>query len=219
MPDQRPLRITWKLATSWCRPARGLHLDGLLAWALVQEALHAGRVFETFEEIICTLPLEKHTVGADWCWKASLIMPTGLRGVEMRYMTAKTNLADFAEKMTDGSILGKPLTTIDTVRGAYKLDAFWYSTEHADGCEAWCVGDPERITALLDHVHHLGKRGRLDHGRIELWSVDEDAAAAEKWRLRAMPEPEDGFIPAVGRLQPPYWKGEGTRPIWMPIPD
>lgn len=215
-----PLRIEWALATPWCPPPFGLHLDGLLAWAALQEHLASDSMPDTYAPVLADLPFAKHETATGWVWKASLVRPVAVAGSERRYMTAKTATASFATRMQDGRIEGKPLTKIDTVRGPYKNDAFWYTIEHAARCVAYCVGDPERITPLLDRITHLGKRARLDHGRIApvdgmLAHVEEDAAAATKWRDRNMPEPDgDDYLPQFGRLQPPYWAGEGQTMVW-----
>lgn len=221
MAEHLPLRIEWKLATPWCPPARGLHLDGLIAWALLQSFEREGCTPENFDEVLHDLPFAKCETGAGWVWKASFVTAEGLHGSERRYITAKTAVLEFAERMHDGRVEGKPLKDIDTMRGPYKNDAFWYTVEHADRCVAYCVGDPERITPLLDEVTHLGKRGRLDHGRIDPQQgmqarIEEDPMALEHWRRRHLPEPLPGYVPVVGRLHPPYWRGEGETAVWRP---
>lgn len=211
-----PLRIQWQLATAWCPPPLGFHLDGLIAWAMVKEAEEQGTFFENYDAVLDHLPFDKHQSPAGWVWKASFIRPTEVLGSERRYMTTKTAVAEMAERMNDGRIAGKALSSIDTVRGPFKNDAFWYTVEHAPACVAYCIGDPERITTLLDHVSHLGKRARLDHGRVSSFTVDEDPNAHRLWRNRYMPEPENGHQPVMGRLRPPYWMGEGQVQVWRP---
>ena len=228
--EHLPLRIDFSLVTPWCPPALGLHFDGLIAWAAVQEAELQGRVFESYDEILSELPFGKHEVlsklpfgkhetCAGWVWKASLVRPVKVLGSERRYITAKTSSTDMAMRMSEGKISGRPLKSIDTVRGPFKNDAFWYTVEHVDACTAFCVGDPERISALLDHVTNLGKRGRLDHGRIDMERtvIVEDTAALDRWQERQMPKPIEGYVPVMGRLQPPYWMGEGATTVWRPL--
>lgn len=227
--DALPLRIEWRIATPWCPPPMGLHLDGLIGHALVQEAEANGREFLTYDALLAELPFERHEAAAGWCWKASLVRPSAVHGSERRYMTSKTAGLGLAERMVDGGISGRALKSIDTVRGPFKNDAFWYTVEHVPACHAWCVGDPERIASLLDRITHLGKRSRLDHGRIALrdrsdaqeggldFDIIEDADALVHWQERVMPEPLEGYAPVVSRLQPPYWKGEGVTQAWRPL--
>lgn len=217
-----PLRVEWRLATSWCPPPLGLHLDGLLAWAMVQQATADGEVIDQYDAILDALPLGRYETSSGWVWQASLIRGMNVRGSERRHMTTKTASEDFAHRMQDGRVVGKPLTTIDTVRGPYKNDSFWYTVEHASRCVAYCLGDPERIAPLLDHITHIGKRVRLDHGRVAPVDglparivVDDEATA--RWRDRNMPEPGNGHQPMVGRLRPPYWVGEGMTTVWRPL--
>lgn len=222
MSEFLPLRIEWELATPWCPPQLGLHLDGLVGWAEEQAAQAAGRDVEDFDALLADLPFAMHESAAGWVWKASLVRPVAVLGSERRYMTTKTAITNFATRMHDGRIEGRPITTIDTVRGPYKNDAFWYTIEHVTRCVAYCVGDPERIAPLLDQVTHLGKRARLDHGRIApqngmLALIEEDGEALTRWRERHMPEPENDHHPIVGRIRPPYWKGEGTTTVWRPL--
>ena len=229
MMDAIPLRIEWNIATPWCAPAFGLHLDGLIGHAVIQEAERDGRAFTSYDDLLNTLPFERHDANGDWCWKASLVTPLAVRGSERVYMTAKSATQSMAGAMVDGLITGRPIKSIDTVRGAFKNDAFWYTIEHVDQLHAWCIGDPERITELLALVTHVGKRARLDHGRIALreqtdadeggldYSVVEDPLALDLWKRRCMPEAVAGYAPVQSRLRPPYWQGEGAVVCWRPV--
>lgn len=223
-----PLRIEWRLATPWCPPTMGLHLDGLIGFALKEEAEAQGRAITSFDELLSDLPFEKHVTAMGWVWKASYVRPTEVFGTERRYLTAKTNAQGLAERMVDGQILGRALGKIDRVRGLFLNNALWYNTEHVPALVAWCVGDPDRLLSLLDRITHIGKRSRIDHGRIAQrsrtdeseagldFTLEEDEAALEKWRLRVMPEHIDGYIPVATRLNPPYWAGESQQMGWRP---
>lgn len=218
-----PLRLEWELATPWCPPAQGLHLDGLIGWAAVQQAMLDGVMPDHYDDILAGLPLGRHEESAGWVWQASFVKPTKVLGSQRQYMTSKTATHDFAERMHSGGIVEKPLTTVDTVRGPYKNDAFFYTVEHVHRLVAYCIGDPERIAPLLDHVTHLGKRARLDHGRVlpdangMLVKIEEDAEAHNQWQNRHMPSPFNGHVPITGRLRPPYWQGEGMTMVWRPL--
>lgn len=221
MSDMQPLRIEWRLATPWCPPARGFHLDGLIALAMIEQATDDGVPHDAHAALLDELPFARHETPSGWVWKASMIRADGVHGSERRYMTTKTAVEEFGLRMANGSILGKPLATIDTVRGPYKQDAFWYTVEHADRCVAYAIGDPERLVPLLERVTHLGKRSRLDHGRIApvdglMATVTTDDAALDRWALRNMPEQVNGHVPVVGRLRPPYWRGEAETMVWRP---
>jgi len=214
-PHMVPLRIDWTLSTPWC-PSLSFHLDGLIGFALVQEALVEGRKF-TYESILEELPFEKHHTNSGWVWKASMIRPLESQGLERRYMTAKTNVAELVARTAEQKFSGRPLAKIDMLRGEFKPDAFWYTLEHAEQFRAWCIGDPDRLNALLNHITNLGKHARLDEGRVHSFNVEEDEEAQRHWMERNMPEPVADYAAAVGRLRPPYWMGEGATTVWRPL--
>lgn len=211
-----PLRVQFSLTTPWCPTQQGLHLDGLIAWAMTQEADHHGRTY-THEEILADLPFAQYQGEFGTVWQASMVLPAEVLGSERRYMTSKTAERALMERSLAGQIEGRPINKVDTVRGPFKNDALWYTIQDVPRCDAWCVGDPDRIAGLLDYITHLGRRGRLDHGRVEHVEMHEDAEALERWKLRYMPEPVVGYAPVIARLTPPYWMGEGTTTVWRPI--
>lgn len=211
-----PLRLELSLTTPWCPTQQGLHLDGLIAWAMTQEAEIEGRPF-TYDEILADLPFQQYVGEFGAVWMASLVIPAEVMGTERRYLTSKTAGTELMERSLAGQIEGRPVNTVDTVRGLYKNDALWYTIQDVRRCDAWCVGDPDRIASLIDHITHLGRRGRLDHGRVEHIGLHEDPEALERWKLRYMPEPIEGYAPVIARLKPPYWMGEGTTTCWRPV--
>lgn len=85
-----------------------------------------------------------------------MLVPDGLHGVERRYLTAKTPVADILLSIGpkgEGVIVEGGRATIDTQRDYFKPSALHYSLEHIDRMRAWCVGDPDEITALLGRIH------------------------------------------------------------------
>lgn len=211
-----PLRIEFALQTPWCPPHQGLHLDGLIAWALVQIAQGQGEPVE-YQAILDALPFERHTTPLGWVWKASLLRPTRTLARERRYMTARTAVDDMAERMRSGEIQGRAVTRIDTQRGLFKNEANWYTVEHVERVVGWCIADPDQIAQALDVITHIGRLSRLDHGRVGPDVVlEEDPLALTRWAERHMPEPGDGLVPVHGRLHPPYWMGEETTHVWRP---
>ncbi|EQD66040.1 hypothetical protein B1A_08284, partial [mine drainage metagenome] len=91
--DALPLRIDWTLVTPWCPPALGLHLDGLIGFAMLEEAEAQNQSFTSYDELLAELPFARHESLAGWCWKASLVRPAAVLGSERRYSTAKTSTA------------------------------------------------------------------------------------------------------------------------------
>lgn len=223
-----PLRIECRLATPWHPPAFGLHLDGLLAWSLVQDAKAARADLVDYEAIISDLPLERHLLathpgGGHSVWCASQFVPVGWLGQERRYMTAKTSVEDMSHWIGRKVVETKGGSTIDTARGIAKNSQAYYTVEHVRGLRAWCVGDRDAITDLLSRVRAVGVKTRIGLGTLlpyadgALWDVRADEQASQLWRRRSSPERliEDSFR-AIGSWRAPYW--QGTDPIWRPMP-
>ena len=220
-----PLRIEWQLSGPWCPPHGGIHLDGLIAWAVKGEALRSASSDThaiDYETIISDLPFEKHESPEGWCWKASKLEVLGYQGQERRYLTAKTPVVDMALAIGRRVVEEKGGSTIDTVRGLGKNAALYYTLEHAQGFQAFCIGDHDALSELLEEIQAIGVKTRLGHGSLRpyddgrLFRISIDEAAHEKWKRRNAPERliEDMF-PIVGSIQPPYWKPTGY--CWAPF--
>jgi CRISPR type IV-associated protein Csf3 len=81
--------------------------------------------------------------------------------------------------------------------------------------EAYCIGDREKIIALLSWVTHLGKQTSVGHGEVIEWEV----LPCESWQgfpvvkegkpLRRLPPDwpglEEPFAREYGTLSYPYW--------------
>lgn len=219
-----PLRIEFRLSGPWCPPHGGVHLDGLVAWAVKEEALrNASAANLDYAAIIADLPFEKHESASGWCWKASKLAVVGYREQERRYLTAKTPVADMALAIGDRIVEEKGGANIDTVRGLGKNAALYYTLEHAQGFEAYCIGDFDALSELLQEIDAIGVKTRLGHGSLrpfedgKLFRITHDETAAEKWKRRNAPERLlEEMIPAVGSVVPPYWKDKDY--CWVPVP-
>ena len=194
--EPQPLRISWNLTSAWSPTQMGLHLDGLLAYALVQLRMReAGEADDPVEEtgferapldyasVLADLPLEKHFASSSsstnanvdaWCWKASLLRPVQILASSRRHMTAKTPivaLADYANEARDiRTAYGDRIKSeplLDPVRGAARSGSFFVEAQHVATVRAYCIGDPDRIASLLQEVSSIGRRGRLGFGMIE----------------------------------------------------
>lgn len=227
-----PLRIQWELATPWHPPALGLHLDGLLAHAVVQrkmadlDATDESQAKLTFADLIRDLPLSRFetdggTQGDRWVWMASLLQGDVV-GSERRYMTTKTPVQSIADLTAEGLLSKKGGSKVDTVRGPYKAGSMHITLQHVKTLTAWCVGDPDQIADLLGDIHALGGKTRLGHGRIlekagQLFTMDEDAEAFEHWKRRLMPIEMPGYASVIAPLRSPYWARDTAVPAWAPV--
>ncbi len=221
-----PLRIEFKLVGPWSPPAYGVHFDGLIAHAVVRDALRTASVSAPGEErqydhLICDLPFEKYESEAGWCWKASKLQVIGFHGQQRRYLTAKTPVNDMARAIGDGIVEAKGGSIIDTVRGIGKNAALYYTLEHAEELHAWCIGDKEALESLLLEIDGIGVKTRLGHGALapfedgRLFRVVADESATTRWKNRNAPDKlEDTMYPGIGSTHSPYWTNKSY--CWMP---
>ena len=219
-----PLRVEFQLVTPWSPPHGGVHLDGLVAWAVKEEALRNGTVPQgdgDYAAIIADLPFEKHETDAGWCWKASMLRVLGYMGQERRYLTAKTPVTAMAIDIGRRVVEEKGGSYIDTVRGIGKNSAMYYTLEHAKGFEAYCIGDLDALTYLLGDIEAIGVKTRLGHGSLrpyndgKLFRITRDESAREKWMYRNAPvKLTPDMHPCVGTCRPPYWRDKEY--VWTP---
>lgn len=222
----QPLRLEWRLQSPVCGLARPLHLDALVARAVTEQALangFTGRMEEPGE----TLPIEKAEQGGLWCWKASALMAQDVHGRSMRLWTRRTPVEDLAERIAAGEFSDikpptKPFTTaINTNSGLWKNHYQFHSVRHVDRYVAYCIGDLDLLSELLDpeigYIRFIGARGRSGFGAIreDGFSIDTDDAALEMWKKRALPWPEDGYFPDQLATRPPYWAIENRDTAYL----
>lgn len=205
------LQIDCCLAGAWCPPSYGLHLDGLVAWSVVQDSLEQGDATMDYAKAISDLPFERHASGV-WC--ASQFFPVGWIGQEQRYYTGKTPVDHLAECIGNGAVDTKGGAVIDTVRGIAKNHQGYLTLEHVRGLRAWCVGDEDAIIELLGKIEAVGVKTRMGFGALlpyedgSLWRITPCEEATEHWKRRSSPvQLTQESYPARGAHQPPYWRG------------
>lgn len=222
----RPLRVDIELMTPWVPPAHGVHLDGLVAWAMADQCLASATCTQAMiDEALDALPFERHGERSErWCWKASLLQPVNAGALHRHFATAKTDADRLARGLVDGAITGPK--TIDLVRGMSKNDLYRFTSQEVTRLQAYCVGDQEALALLLSRVRHVGGRGRLGFGAVKrdaeglpAISVTPDPEAAVRWQERHLPSPPTlpGYIPIQGRCLPPYWESAAGSQVWRPI--
>jgi CRISPR type IV-associated protein Csf3 len=204
-----PLRIEFDLVTPMVVPKRPLHLDALLAFARVDEALTAKdpEALSYQEE----LPLAVHRQGDDWVWKASQLAFTAapLAEVHAVAMTRPLTLDQIASDNAQGKWSGK-LKKLAMGTGPFKGYDLRLFVRQYDRAIAFCIGDKSEIERLLGRLTHLGSTRRNDWGRIEKVAVEVDPKAEEQWKARALPSSMAGLTmaghhPGTVTIRAPYW--------------
>lgn len=234
----RPLKVTFLLDTPMMVSAYPIHLDALVAFAMTKSAI-AGMNMEALPDsciraLAAELPFERQGQGEEWVWKASALIPEVEGEQSVRMWTRKTNTSDFAAKVASGVMDISARTknalasgvmyagAIDTSRGLLKNQFEFYPVKEIFQLTAWCIGDIDLIDYLLAPesglITHLGKRGRIGHGRIRSVEVEEHPLAEERWKIRVLPWAEsEAYVPIHAACRAPYWAIENRQAAFVPI--
>lgn len=212
MQTNQPFEVTIRLATPMIVPRTPLHLDGLLAWARVQEARDAGE--DEPVDFQHDLPLERAQVGDQWCFKASWIEPVWCTPRRPLNYNRRLDIESLTQAGRVG-LFGDKIPAFDPGRGrtkAYSLIEYEAQASHA---VAQGVGDIARVEQLLRRVRCLGKLARRGKGMVtgvEIKPIDEArwtrrhlpiAVAQEIQRAAAL---QGDFAQAQVRTRAPYFE-------------
>lgn len=237
----QPIKIEFELTSPVAIAAYPLHLDSLVAYAIVERAKTMGLSGDV-RDIILDLPLEKAERDGEWCWKASrLKFDPGVRNI--RQWTRRTDTADYSSRYASGQVysgnknppqtilaaqekaLGKLTRAgalkIDILRGDFKNHQQFFEVERSPRAVAYCVGDLDEISSLLSldagFITSLGKRGTRGFGKISRTIISIDDAAVTHWKDRVLPWEEDGFAPLAATVRPPYFDRTLVQQAWIPV--
>lgn len=219
------LKIECRVANAWSPPDLGVHLDGLIAWALVEQARKSGQVITDYDEILSDLPLSRHEFpNGEWVWQASQLVPVDMYGVERRMLTGRTPANEMFNLVAKGVVSSKG-GKWDGSRGPEKNNQVFYTTERIGGLKGWCIGDADALADLLDEVRAVGTRTRIGMGALipfeddKFWRITPCDDAATLWSLRNLPDlqgvPDLSRYADIGTYRPPYWRGSAS--IYRPI--
>lgn len=215
-PRWRPLEVVATLSEPLVYFDDGLHLDGILGWAAVQQYKEergrgVGHCKPGWLGDL-DLPLARWAVPAPrpqryhswmmtrdhehvWGWCASGVLGlerTAVGRVEIRKRPETTEMARWTEASKHQLGTG-PLKAYDLSLPALTVRELRWSA----------LGDPSGVRELLERVTHVGKKCALGMGKVAEWSVRE---AADDWSIaregkltRRMPDPtgKSGLVAAV----------------------
>ena len=218
------IRLTWKLATSIVVGSHPLHLDALVAYAVAKEGMQRDPSWDVNAPL--DLPLQRDVRGDLHCWMASALVPVAAGEHAMRFWTRKTNVFDYADRVGDGQIEVKtkfPLKSygmkVDTARGIFKQMIKFYPVRQVNELQAWCVGDIDRVAELVSpeagFINYIGAKGRMGHGRVIDFDIQQDTDAETKWQNRVLPWPQKGCLEIEAATEPPYWGAANRRRAWV----
>ena len=227
--ELKPFRVEFDLCSPIQMDYLPIHLDGLIAWALLQDEIqaflkgereNAPNPADCDSSLYASLPLKREN--GVYC--ASVILPGQVDGQSTRYFTRGSDAESLAtlgirESEGRGTLIRnmKNMRRIFTSGGALKAGFEINQVQHVPTCVGYGIGDIESVQSLLKaHVAGLGKNRAKGHGSISDIRVEEDELAHEHWKLRAMPSQFDGGVPIITPVRPPYWNKSLRQVAYLP---
>ncbi len=208
-------RVLWRLSQPVCLGDRLLHLDALLAWARVREAVASGTTAKEALKAQEDLPLERAIKGDSQVWKASALVFKFRSTPFLVQMTRRTSREELA--FARGRIMTTRRNLISQGSGPFKDYDLRIACQWVDKVEAYGVGDIAAVGLLLKQVSALGRLTRNGWGTISDMQIIPDNEAQQKWCYRTLPsafERTEWHYPGIGSVKPPYWRREGWVSVW-----
>ena len=211
-----PFRVTWSLSQPVCLSENRLHLDSLLAWAKVDEAIKNGIALKEALAQQEMLPLRRAGDSENWIWKASSLLFTFSMPPFLVQCTRRTEVDKMA--FARERLIRTGRTKISQGTGAYKDFDLRLTVQWVQSVVAYGVGDIKEVSRLLSSVRSLGKVTRNGWGRIAGYSITEDPEGNSHWRMRTLPtwcehEKTEWHCPGFATVRPPYWRREKQEPV------
>jgi hypothetical protein len=217
-----PLRVTGYLGTPYvpADPPDRLHLDGLLAWAVVNS--QAFPLSFGGKAIVVPLPVACLWLSPDGLplWGTSDLRPVdavAVHGAEYWHKRYPVDRADWDDK-----------TRAITSRGRWKEYRVPLQTVRCEAVQGVCLGHRRIVEELLACVTHVGKKGAMGYGHVLRWVVEPWACSVEQARrdieihrpvpalsLSASSPPRDL---AHRGWTPPYWYAPWHALCAEPVP-
>jgi len=201
-----PLRVTFRMEQN----ARivnydPIHLDGLLARAVVERATEGRLLADSEDGYWMPLPLKMlwRDDGGFPLWAASVLYPAS-DTVDDIYVRHKRN--------SDGVLHDKP--NLKTRAGSYMDRRMPTPTQVCDAYEALCIGNLDAVQNLLDGFTYIGKLrlGRVLSVAVEIVDHDDQGVI---WRGDSLIKPIPAQSELVQWLENPSLVG-WTPPFWKP---
>lgn len=177
-------------------PNEPLHLDALLAWALIGNYINLDNIGKSDKPYDCPLPLEKWEINGHWGWKASALFPGEYQYESIQYWRKK-----FRQKRIE-----KMKGSVNTVQGIYREHNVPMCLLLTEKMVCYAVGDKEKIEEALKEIRYLGKKTAYGKGKIikiKVESCDDDYSMEKDGKtMRWLPRKKGS---RCVRCRPPYW--------------
>lgn len=204
----QPLKITIELSTPMQEPGQLFHLDGLLGAMRVAQAKKIHGESINPRDYHYDIPVDKEIFpSGEWVFKASAFQIKRETPTFMWMQTGRINLAEAARHRAEGWLklrAAKPVLG----GGPFKTSLYHTALVWAD-LVAYCIGDKEKVEALLEGCEYIGGRRGVGSGQVK--NITVEVLPEEKccWEYRAMPkewaDPENRYALVMSALSAPYW--------------
>ena len=193
---------------------RPLYLDGLLT-GLRAELFDRVRDDTAVDSWSRALELDDYLESFTSCdkriWKASQLIPNWLETGQWLTKVRKTDPVIYMEAQDQGLLKARRTST--QVTAGHEKNYFIYQPiRWASHIDAWCVGDQEELSHLLNSLRSIGRDRKNGFGAVKGVTVSRSEEAEQKWRWRVMPEgavdqrdPAVSYVPGFETVCPPYW--------------
>ena len=198
-----PLTVTAEMRSGLC-DYEPLHLDGLLAKAVIVATLHTQTLPDTNDPYMIPLPLARLWTSPEGLplWASSVFRPVGVTTAHTTYIHKRNATMRFSNK-----------DRLVTRKGRYMERRIPIPTTTARAWEARCIGDRDRILDLLAQFDYIGKHRSRGLGAVSRWRVEPaDWSPTDIWRDGAtLIKP----VPVEAELLE-LWPHKPTRIGWTP---
>lgn len=224
-PKSEPLKITAYLKDGRINSADGvLMFDSILyhAW-FMEHAPHVlhGEGVDNYNGYI-GLPICQMT-GNRWRASKGIFQERG-QNVEYYYKKPDFFAADKIDYLKDEKGL------ISGTVGKYRAYRMLQVIRTTDKIEFYALGNADKISSLLKHIHCIGKKPSMGYGFVRQWDVEKIKHDYSVWHpeyglMRPVPVDQADQMPCdlsaypimVYGTRPPYWKRCNMELCYVPI--
>ncbi len=182
----QPIRVTAELIDGFLSKFEwSPSLDGILAYADLREKMGADEFLLTKNMVHIqsphdSLPLQKEIIEGDWWYQSS--RPIYSIAVQHRqYLHRRFNTLD-ADRWCEERV-----KVVETTKNGFKNYRLLFR-HHITQRVVWhCVGDADRVRALLNTMTHIGAKTGSGFGRVKQWRVELNGDASLARFCRPLP--------------------------------
>ena len=200
----QPLKITLRTL----KPVAGndaLHLDGLLAKAVVIEAMKGAPLADTKDAYWLPVPLalERTHLGLP-AWQCNDFQAID-KAVGHTHYHQRTDANPYDMPVTKATLSTKKKRRMPpTSEGQYMSYRIPLQYTDADRWDCDCVGNREEILRLLSYISFVGKKSSQGFGRVLSWEA-EPISSFSMTRPTPISDAREPFNASVMGWTPPYW--------------